>query len=159
MKFLNLTNGIEYLEQNKKIDGFVRIQSTWCEQKKWNDILLDLDYTLLINLCKGNVCYIIDYSNKKESTRALYQGVEWIKFILYKIWLKEKYYPIVKKNNCTDYFESEYEKIKNGTGIKKIKYFNKFVDCKNINLIAIGNKTKYDGKYTYYSSLLNNIKK
>lgn len=49
IKYLNLTNGLEYLDeiQNYKL---VRIQSSLCERKCWDKLIQDLDYNFLFDL-------------------------------------------------------------------------------------------------------------
>lgn len=73
--FLNLTNGLEFLNDSQRIGGFVRIQSTACEQKRWWPIILDLDYTFLIHVGLGHAVCVCDASAKKQVPRALYQGI------------------------------------------------------------------------------------
>ena len=81
VKYLNLTNGLEYLDE---IDEYklVRIQSTICEQKNWNKLIQDLDYNFLFDLAQGNTVEIYDTSSNKKISRALYQGVEFIRYVL-----------------------------------------------------------------------------
>lgn len=53
--------------------------------------MLSLDSNFLMNLAVGNTCIVYDYSQNKEMPRALYQGLEYIKFILYKRWFNFEY--------------------------------------------------------------------
>jgi len=123
--FYNLTNGLKFNDFLSP-HSFIRIQSTACEQRRWDFILQDLDNDFLFNLAIGTECVVYDLSENKNETRALFQGLEWIKFVLYKRWLDKKYTPIVKGNNCTDYFTWCYECLDKRTKIK-IDYFRKFV--------------------------------
>ena len=74
--YLNLTNGIEALEclkpANLNASNLVRIQSTACEQKRWDFILQDLDYSFLMDIALGENVTVVDYSAKKENTRVFY---------------------------------------------------------------------------------------
>ena len=64
--YLNLTNGIEALEILKPANlRFVRIQSTACEQKRWDFILQDLDYSFLMDIALGENVTVVDYIAKK----------------------------------------------------------------------------------------------
>lgn len=77
--FYNLTNGIEdaakMLEEgNGSPVNFVRIQSTWCEQHRWDDILKDLDYKFVVCCRVYGEAWGVDRSPKKQFPRALYQG-------------------------------------------------------------------------------------
>ena len=151
--YLNLTNGLEALTENIEDYKVIRIQSTACEQKRWDYILQDLDNGFLFDLAVGKECTIIDYSQKKEAPRALYQGVEWIKFVLYKVWFNKEYVPMVKEHNVTNYFMEEYKLLNNKT-LNKIKYFRKFLNTDKLNLLVDGRKTFNDGNYNYYKNLL-----
>lgn len=153
--YLNLTNGLEALPQFYKDYKTIRIQSTACEQKRWDYILSDLDNGFLFDLAIGKNCFIIDYSQRKQSPRALFQGVEWIRFVLYKIWLQKEYKPMVRGNDSTKYFLDIFKTIKPNT-IKKIKYYQKFVRCNEINIITISGKTKNDGDFEFYNQLIKN---
>lgn len=85
--YVNLTNGIEALQQYKLAHyAFIRIQSTACEQHSWDKILQDLDYDFLMNVALGNECVIYDYGTRKPVPRAIYQGVEFIKYVLNRFW-------------------------------------------------------------------------
>ena len=85
--YINLTNGIEAIpEYDLSQYSFIRIQSTACEQHLWDRLLQELDYDFLINVALGNECVIYDYGTRKPVPRAVYQGVEFIKFVLNKLW-------------------------------------------------------------------------
>lgn len=153
--YLNLTNGIEFLEKNNIQNlQFVRLQSTACEQKRWEFILQDLDYSFYLNLAIGNTCIIIDYSARKQVPRSIYQGLEWIKFVLYKVWYGIDYIPFVNGNNCEKYFEQQYMCIKKSKAIKKVKYFKKFLNSNNIKIDVITGNTNNDSKHQYYFNIL-----
>ena len=153
--YINLTNGLEFLEKTEQCNcAFIRIQSTACEQKRWGEILMDLDYTFLMDLALGNECFVIDYSQKKDMPRSLYQGLEWIKYALGRVWFDRHYKPCVKGHNCIAYFDTEFEKIKKGKAIMKLKYFKKFIKCTELKLHTITGRTKRDGDYEYYSKIL-----
>lgn len=131
--YYNLTNGLYYNEINEPY-SFIRIQSTACEQKRWDFIIQDLDNDFLLNLAVANTCIIYDLSEKSNETRALWQGIEWIKFVLYRRWFDKQYKPIVKGMNVSDYFSHCYAKIQKRTK-SKVDYFKKFLLCKEIKII------------------------
>lgn len=155
--YVNLTNGIEYLKTHPGFPGeeisFLRIQSTKCEGKHWIDILNELDNDFLMNLAIGNACVVIDYSNKRERSRAIYQGLEWIKYVLYRIWFNKKYIPIVKDKNVSYYFGECYKIIDRKTKIR-LKYFKKFLMTTHLSIGSISSKTKKDGDIKYYKKII-----
>ena len=51
--FINLTNGIEALPTVDGDVSFIRIQSTACEQKRWDFLIQDLDNNFYTWLALG----------------------------------------------------------------------------------------------------------
>ena len=81
--YINLTNGIEGIEIYNITDySFIRIQSSHLENKRYDLMINSLSDDLLMNLAIGNNCTIIDFGANKTVSRACWQGVEFIKFIL-----------------------------------------------------------------------------
>lgn len=156
--FINLTNGIEVLEKFKNQIpmpiGFIRIQSTYCEQKQWGKILRELDYSFLISIVTGEAVYVADYSAQKKEPRALYQGLEWIKFVLYKRLLGINKVAYVKDYNVTEYFEQQYKKLTK-EDLQKIDYVKKFLLVDRFQIFKIAGGTKLDGNYSAYKEILN----
>jgi len=155
--FLNLTNGIEYLPKlNGNEFSFIRIQSTACEQKRWDFILQDLDSDFLMKLALGYECVIVDFSSKKNVPRSIYQGVSFIEYVLNRIFFDKMTIPVVHGHNVKDYFDKVFNSLDNRTK-KKLEYFKRFLITNNINLSSICGKTLYDGKDDYYKSILTEV--
>lgn len=155
--YLNLTNGIEILNDFQLINfRFMRIQSTACEQKRWDFILRDLDYDFLMNLALGNPVIIYDFSAKKAVPRSVYQGVEWIRYILNRVWFDRETTAYVKNHDCTDYFREKYKEIDKSTFIK-LKYFKKFLHTNKLNIYVYTKQTKHDGDFDYFNLVLEKI--
>ena len=150
--YLNLTNGIEYLG-DIKADGFIRIQSTACEQKRWDFIIQELDYSFLMDLALGEIVMVHDMGANKETSRAIYQGLEFVKFALNKNWLGKDYIPKVRGFNCYKYFIEVYNNLDKRT-LKKLDYFKKFLKTDCIWLLGHSKATIHDGDYTYYNDKL-----
>lgn len=129
-RYVNLTNSIEAISQLNLSDySFIRIQSTICEQKLWDRLIQDLDYDFLMNVALGNKCVVYDYGANKPIPRAIYQGLEFIKYVLHKRWLNQEYQTNVNKSNnkdirrdCNSYFESCYKNLNDRTK-KKVRLF------------------------------------
>lgn len=162
MIFLNLTNGLEAIEKVpvKGTDLFhlVRIQSTWCEQKRWKEIILDLDYTFLMACRILKNVTVIDFSARKPVPRALYQGLAWIEYVLNRYWYDIKGQAMVKGTNCEEYFEKIYQQLlydKTADALfAKLRYFNKFKGTGQVKLDTISSRTEHDGDYSYYNELV-----
>lgn len=162
MKFdyINLTNGIEAIPMLDRGYKFIRIQSTICEQKNWDRLIQELDYDFLMNLALGNECIIYDFGARKPVSRAVYQGAEFIKYVLYRRWLNKEYISNVnrskntcRKNNCNDYFEKCYQNLKDRTK-KKLDYFLSYINTNEIRLICVTDCTKHDGDKEFYKNVL-----
>ena len=154
-RYLNLTNGIEEMGANPFYHYcYVRIQSTLCEQKQWGKILRELDYNFLMDIALGNHVVVIDFSQQKKVSRALFQGLEWIKYCLTRRWfgiIPEKVF--VKSYNVSNYFNQEYMKL-TGDDFKKIDYISKFVITDIVSVRSNCFKTIHDGDSAFYKKTL-----
>lgn len=159
INYINLTNGIESLPTLPIGYRFIRIQSTTCEQKNWDRLIQDLDYDFLLNIALGNECVIYDYGARKPVPRAIYQGLEFLKYVLYKRWLNEEYLTDCNRSNdehirkdCNSYFESCYRNLEDRTK-KKLDYFKPYV-VGEINIVAVTDATMHDGDKEFYRNIL-----
>lgn len=80
----------------------IRIQSTICEQKNWDRLIQDLDYDFLMNLALGHKCVVYDFGAKKPIPRAVYQGLEFVKYVLNSRWLDQEYITNVNRSKNQD---------------------------------------------------------
>lgn len=159
INYINLTNGIESLPTLPDGFRFIRIQSTICERKMWNRLIQELDYDFLLNAAIGNKCVIYDYGARKPVPRAVYQGVEFIKYVLYKRWLNKEYLTDCNRSkgehirqDCNSYFESCYKNLEDRTK-KKLDYFKPYVVGK-INIMVATDETVHDGDKEFYREIL-----
>jgi hypothetical protein len=147
--YVNLSSGIEWvpvlLAEGADV-RYVRIQSTWCEQKRWGDILLQLGDDFLMNLALGRRCVVYDAS-KSPPSRALWQGVPWVRFALTARWFG-RVEPVLMRNGieCSGYFGECLvgldRKVK-----RKVDYFRKFLDTDGVRLWTKCMQTENDGRY------------
>mgnify|MGYP003593761225 CR=1 FL=1 len=160
INYINLTNGIEALPNLKGEIHFIRIQSTVCEQKMWDRLIQELDYDFLMNVAIGNNCLVYDYGANKPIPRAMYQGIEFIKYALYRRWFNKCYDTNIRRSktkngqNCNKYFDECYNKMEDRTK-KKLDYFKPYLNKKEeINITTVTNKTTHDGDKEYYANIL-----
>lgn len=157
--FINLTNGIESLEQfNFKIAdvSFIRIQSCHCESHKFDKILQELDNNFLMHLAMGYECIVYDYGSNSEKSKAVNAGCEWIKFVLNQRWLDKDYIPTIKNQNLSQYYLGFYNKLDKKTK-KRIDYFKKFVNTFEINLKSVSSQTNNDGNISFYTEIIKRL--
>ena len=156
LNYINLTNGIEYIPEIKNVHGYIRIQSTACEQKRWWFIIRDLDYSFLLSVALGNKVIIYDTSAHKNISRALFQGVEWVKYVLNRYWLGEEITPVVHNCNCKKYFNQCYEapSLERGMAVSRLKYIKKLINPEVVDIDVVSKLTYQDGDYEYFSQIL-----
>ena len=151
--FINLTNGLELLPGISGEIEFIRIQSSLCEAKNWSQIIEDLDYNFLINLAQGKECLILDCSQRGGESRAIWQGVQWIRYAVNRAWFDIRTESWTRSHNSTEYFKKEYEKLSKRAK-RKLRYIKKFLNCFFIKLYAYGGWTEHDGDYEYFRKIL-----
>jgi hypothetical protein len=145
--YYNLTTGLEYLSYNvydTTNPNLVRIQSSHLEGKHFDKVIKDLDYMFLLDLAVGNTAVIIDGSVNTIS-RVIWQGLPWIEYTLTRFWLKRSEKAFVKKINCTDFFDKEYQKLGDDSKAK-LRYTRKYLNTDKINLCGWPFKSYLDGK-------------
>lgn len=162
INYINLTNGIESLPMLKFWNEefrFIRIQSSTCERKLWDKLIQELDYDFLLNVAIGNECVIYDYGARKPIPRAVYQGIEFLKYVLHKRWLNEEYLTDCNRSkgeyirkDCNSYFESCYKSLEDRTK-KKLDYFKPYV-VGEINIKTVTDATIHDGDRDFYRDIL-----
>lgn len=116
----------------------------------------ELDYNFLFDLAQGKLVKIYDTSRNKKESRALYQGVEFIRYVLLRRWFNiesTEIQAVVKEHTVTQYFETEYKKLSKNTK-KKLDYVKKFVNSNGIHITRICKKSLYDGQYEYFKRII-----
>lgn len=165
--YVNVTNGIEaipILESASIPYSFVSIQSTHLEQKHFDLMLRSLGANFLINLALGVECVVVDYGANKLNSRAIYQGLPFIKYTCEKIWYKDFERPyIISRNNSSltydareifkEYFNSLDKKTRRC--ISKYKEYSKLNDSKRVSLTGLSTSTTNDGNAPFYSDIVN----
>ncbi len=144
--FINLSNGIEALyRRDLSLENvrFIRIQSTACEQKRWEQILNDLSPDFMLLAALGENIIVYDYRAKKKCPRAIWQGMEWIKYVLHKRWFNKEYQPQGRAKSMKQYFSEQYLRLGRKTK-RMLDYYGKFAAGK-ININSIVDSTNNDG--------------
>jgi hypothetical protein len=155
--FVNLTNGIEAIPMLEEMGyefSFIRIQSTQCENHKWDKILQDLDYNFLMSLALGHTVHVYDYGANKEVPRAIFQGMELIMYVLLRRWYGKETTPYVRRHNCQHYFNEIYQSLEFDTK-RKLDYFRRYLNPnKQFHLVTHCKSTNKDNNYEYYKEVL-----
>lgn len=172
--FLNLTNGIEWLENNQAsrlyMFDFIRIQSTTIERNDWIKLFSDLDHNFLFHLAIGTECKVYDCGTNRVCSKSIYKGLEVIRYVLNRYWFgldSEKVFKLGRdgnistidiKNELNDIYENllVYNLTKEKRAVKnKLKYYKKFLMmCDKIKLEGFSKPTIHDGDWNYYHNVL-----
>lgn len=144
-RYLNLTNGLA--GQAYLYDGYVRIQSTACEQKRWDFILQDLDNSVLMYLALGEEVVIVDGGRKPP--RAIWQGLEWIRYVLERWWYGRVPKLTGRLESADGYFDDCYLNLDVRTAAR-LDYFKKFATSGKIRIWGHWIWTEKDGDYDYW---------
>ena len=155
--FINLTSGIEWIATHGTPRfplGFVRIQSTACEQKRWAAVLTDLGPTFLMACASGRAVSVFDAAVPQHSLwgpRAIWQGLPWIKYALNRVWHGFDAAEVgVKTHNVRQYFDSVFGQLDPKVR-KSLEYYTRF--CREglpVQLIGRPMSTDHDGDYAYF---------
>lgn len=154
--FINLTNGIQAIEEHGLTDvRFIRIQSTACEQKRWEDILVQLSDDFILSAALGHHCIVYDYGANKAVPRAVWQGLEWIKYALWRAWWRRPYRPIGRAITMEPYFAEQYAKL-SPRARARLSYFARY--CRpgepRLHIASVTGPTTHDGDFGYYAETL-----
>lgn len=168
--FLNLTNGIEWLDDLPMDDiNFIRIQSTTIERNNWIKLFTDLDHNFLLHLAIGSNCKVYDCGTNRECSKSIYKGLEVIRYVLNRYWFDikpDKVFRLGRDGRITSQcivneLNNIYENLfiynitKEKEAVKtKLKYYKKFLMCNEITLEGYSKSTIHDGNWTYYHELL-----
>lgn len=88
--YVNETNGIQALPVLGELGipaRFCYIRSTHFESKATSTAIANLPQDLLLSAALGENILIIDYGACKDRSRAVYQGVPYVKYVLDRAWL------------------------------------------------------------------------
>ncbi|GLI66840.1 hypothetical protein VaNZ11_010822 [Volvox africanus] len=129
--FVNLTNGIEALPMLHELKlpySFVRIQSTACEQQNLEALVAELDANLLLSLALGHCCLVYDCGSRgRDGTpRALWYGLEFVRYTLSKLWLRRPCPALLRGKNVSRHFDAQIRTFKQST-IRRLKYYAKYI--------------------------------
>ena len=131
----------------------IRIQSTACEQKRWSFILEDLSYEFLIHAAMGDTCRVWDTSARKEVSRAIHQGLPWIKYAMERRWFAKSAAAIVRGCNAEGYFDQCYRQLSDRAK-GKLDYASKFLATDTVRFDSRCKQSGLDGKYDELSAML-----
>ena len=168
--FVNLKNGIEAIPTLKRELGivdydFVRIQSSLLEAGNVEKMILELDAALLAQLALGRSCFVWDYGSRdvgkgKGNPRALWYGVEFVRFALRREWFPDGVGatappPVLRGKQVEKDWTYKLSMLSRGAK-RKIRYYKQFIPegvC-DVRLIGVYRPTTHDDDVEFYRSTL-----
>lgn len=84
--FLNLSRGLLCAPATRGTIHYSRIQSTSCEQKRWGDVIIGAGADLLMHMALGHDIIVHDHSERPRETRAMWQGLAFVRRACETIW-------------------------------------------------------------------------
>jgi hypothetical protein len=107
----------------------------------------------LMWLALGYECIIYDFGAHSETSKAMYYGIEWIKYVLNIRWFGNTEIPYVRGTNVARQFAQHYKTIGKKTK-KQIDYYKKFVLTTQLNITIITASTENDNQPDYFFNIL-----
>jgi hypothetical protein len=121
----NLTNGLfcEHIENIENL-RYSRIQSTHCEQKRWAQVVNGAGPDILMNLALGHEIIVHDKSERHNETRAMWQGLAFIRFACETRW-GLPISPILGRPSMESYFREVLRRIGEPTE-RLLDYYSRY---------------------------------
>lgn len=112
LHYANLTRGAlcPHFSNGCECSRFTRIQSTSCEQKRWDDVIHGAGPDFLHFMGQGVPIIVHDFSERPRETRAMWQGLTWLRYASQRI-LRQEPTPITGRGGLAmeRYFAHEFD--------------------------------------------------
>ena len=144
--WINLTNGLQGITDYKLTDYRVmRLQSSHCEAKRWDLVMQSIPDELLYWLARQEDCFMIDYGARKDTPRSIWQGLEFLKFVLHHKWFERHYRLVGRAATAGHYFERECRKLSKRER-NRLTYYRDFLCGPEVRLFGLSGPTEDDGE-------------
>lgn len=173
--YVNRTNGIQALPilcANFIHPEFCYIRSTHFERKQPNSAISDIPSEMLTLLAWGVWVIVVDYGARKDRSRAIWQGVPYLEYVLNRAWLdivpdKCIIYPRSNTDsnpqNVGDVFDQWYGDIDDATMEKIMLYADEARETQEvlvgtgkpvIHIEGVSAPTSHDNDKEYYMNIM-----
>ena len=124
--FANLSRGI-LCPCPKPRMHVIRILSTRCKQHQWAQLVHDAGPELLFTLALGHIAIVHDVSERNRETRAMWQGLSWLRYACWRSWNTTPPPKEVGRGDqvLNEYWEKEWDKLPRTTR-HWLRYFKQF---------------------------------
>lgn len=166
--YINLTNGLEAVPRLQKVIGssninICRLQSSHCEASRPDLLIPAIDASMLFWLAKGHTVLVYDFGSrnkKRGAPRALWYGLEFLKYVLGYVWYDERDAKcFVRGTNAKNDFQSIIQKYVDRATMKKIKYYRQYCPTttstskEKIKLYGVYDSTIHDADEAFYQGI------
>ena len=169
--YLNLTDGIEAgsVLLDLGIDPlrirFSSVCSSYFERKSLDGAIGRLGADFLMELALGSACCLVDFGTKRELSRAVYQGVPFVKYCLERNWFDISPHSVfitprsssAEEHDVADLYGRWYHGLDRSTKgfLRRFKKYarNRSDGSKDVRLFGVSTSTSNDGHPDYYISL------
>ena len=132
--YVNLTNGLEaapHLARHIPPASIhmCRFQSSHCEASRPDFLLRSVETSMLFQLARGHCVLVYDFGSrnkKRGAPRALWMGLEFIRYALDWVWYKKRRAVWVRGNNVAGEYDRLLKNLDSQT-YKKIKYYRRYI--------------------------------
>eukprot|EP00892_Ulva_mutabilis_P009183 jgi/Ulvmu1/6637/UM003_0275.1 len=163
--FVNLTNGLEAIPHLSALGlpyQFTRIQSTYCEQNRFEDLIIEADSGLLMGMATGHTCLVWDFGSrniKRGVPRAVWYGLEFLRYATQRAWLRgsetaDDNVAYLRGYNVANDFDEKLQRL-GKTAKNKLRYYGKFVPphMRRVALYGVYDDTAHDSDKHVYQSI------
>jgi len=129
-----------------------------CEQGHFERLVTELDTSLLLRLALGHCCLVYDYGSrnkKRGAPRAIWYGLEFLRYALERIWLGKKGRAFLRGHDVSVMFEEVVGNLSASTR-KRLRYYAKFMPPEGleyVQLYGVYRETVHDIDFNYYRSI------
>lgn len=166
--YVNETNGLQALPILFELGipaRFCHVRSTHFESKATSAAIKELPQEMLLSAALGEHILVVDYGACKDRSRAVYQGIPYVKYVLDRAWLgivPEKVWIRPRSNTrdllreCAGTFDEWYREL--GTKAKKKLRSYQGIACESlmpdgVSITGISEATTHDGDKLYYARI------
>lgn len=148
--WINLTNGLQAIRDYRLTDySVMRLQSTHCEQKLWSEVLRSVPDDFLFRLALGFECRVYDYGANKTVPRAIWQGLEWVRYVVTRRWTGNIINPKGRAEKMKQYMNEQYLKLSRREKAR-LDYFGTIANGTCPNISAVTGSTPHDGDRKWF---------
>jgi hypothetical protein len=155
--WINLTNGLQAIRDYGLTEyNVMRLQSTHCEQKRWADVLASVPDEFLFRLAMGDECRVYDYGARKAVPRAVWQGLEWVRYAVTRRWTGEVVVLTGRARTMGRYFAEQYAGLTDREK-SRLDYFGAMANG-TPRISAVTGPTSHDGNKSWFMGCIANAR-